>query len=166
MSANQRQVGGSHYGTPTGRQHWDFVVENDLNYFEGQITKYVVRCRKKNGMQDLQKALHFLEKYIEVYSQVDRLGPLKTGSMISGGNVLVDKVHKEIQAAKQGEQWQAAEQANPNYTSDAFFLAEGGYGSGMNLYTCRKCHAQVQATSLYDAGVRHGCGVALTPGAV
>src|SRR5690606_7409665 len=35
-------------------------------YFEGQVTKYVSRWRKKNGVQDLEKALHFLQKYLEV----------------------------------------------------------------------------------------------------
>lgn len=67
-AANDRQVGGVHY--KSGIQHWDVVVANDLNYFEGQITKYVMRARKKNGLQDLQKAKHFLEKYLEVYDAI------------------------------------------------------------------------------------------------
>jgi hypothetical protein len=46
------------------------VVRTELNYFEGQITKYVLRHRFKNGLQDLQKAAHFLEKYKEVYFQL------------------------------------------------------------------------------------------------
>lgn len=62
--ANKMQVAGDHYAAPI--QHWDYVVANELNYFEGQITKYVTRCRKKNGLQDLYKAQHFLAKYIEV----------------------------------------------------------------------------------------------------
>jgi len=62
--ANKTQVAGSHYQSQI--QHWDFVVANDLNYFEAQITKYVTRCRKKNGLQDLEKAQHFLAKYIEL----------------------------------------------------------------------------------------------------
>ncbi len=64
MRANNTQVGGGHYKTPI--QHWDYVVANDLDYFQGQITKYVSRWKKKNGIQDLEKAKHFLEKYIEV----------------------------------------------------------------------------------------------------
>lgn len=62
--ANQRQVGGSHYGL-SAFQHWDIVVMFNLDYFQGQITKYVMRWDKKNGVQDLEKAQHFLEKYIE-----------------------------------------------------------------------------------------------------
>ena len=62
--ANTRQVSGSHY--KSGVQHWDYVVANELDYFQGQITKYVTRWKKKNGLDDLLKAQHFLQKYIEV----------------------------------------------------------------------------------------------------
>lgn len=62
--ANSTQVAGSHYRSEI--QHWDYVIANDLGYFEGQITKYVTRWRKKNGVQDLHKARHFLQKLIEV----------------------------------------------------------------------------------------------------
>lgn len=64
MSANSYQVGGTHYESTI--QHWDYVVANDLDYFQAQITKYVTRWKKKNGLRDLQKAKHFLEKYMEV----------------------------------------------------------------------------------------------------
>ena len=71
MSANDKQVAGDHYSAKI--QHWDFVVANDLNYFEGQITKYVTRCRKKGQcLQDLKKAQHFLEKYIELKESEER----------------------------------------------------------------------------------------------
>lgn len=62
--ANKTQVGGDHY--KTGIQHWDYVVANDMPYLEAQVVKYVTRHKKKNGMQDLQKARHFLDKLIEV----------------------------------------------------------------------------------------------------
>ena len=62
--ANDRQVSGEHYNIPM--QHWDFVYANGLDYFQGQITKYVVRWKMKNGVEDLKKAQHFLEKYIEL----------------------------------------------------------------------------------------------------
>jgi len=68
MKANDTQVAGTHYAAPV--QHWDMVVMHELNYFEGQITKYVMRARKKNGLQDLQKAQHFINKYLEVYAQM------------------------------------------------------------------------------------------------
>ena len=63
MNPNDKQVGGTHY--KSNIQHWDYVIANDLDYFQGQITKYVTRWKKKNGLPDLLKAQHFLEKYIE-----------------------------------------------------------------------------------------------------
>lgn len=71
--ANSRQVAGNHYRSKI--QHWDFVVANDLDYFQGQITKYVVRWKKKNGLADLLKAQHFLQKYIEVAQADDGSAP-------------------------------------------------------------------------------------------
>lgn len=62
--ANETQVGGDHYQKPI--QHWDFVTSHDYGYLEGQITKYLFRWRDKNGVQDLQKASHFLQKLAEV----------------------------------------------------------------------------------------------------
>lgn len=64
--ANKIQIGGEHYKTAQF-EHWDFVVAYKLDYFQGQITKYVSRCRNKNGREDLEKAAHFLQKYLEVY---------------------------------------------------------------------------------------------------
>jgi hypothetical protein len=47
-------------------QHWDFVAANGLDYFQAQVVKYVCRYKDKNGVQDLEKAAHFLAKYIEL----------------------------------------------------------------------------------------------------
>lgn len=60
-NANDRQVGGNHY---QGReyQHWDFVTDVKLPYLLGCATKYVSRWRDKNGVQDLEKAIHYIDK--------------------------------------------------------------------------------------------------------
>jgi hypothetical protein len=68
--ANTRQIGGHHYGL-SEYQHWDIVAEFDLDYFQGQITKYTMRHKKKNKLEDLKKAQHFLQKYIELYEAGD-----------------------------------------------------------------------------------------------
>lgn len=66
MSANEKQVGGSHY-KKGGEEHWDRQWRlYGRGYFVGCITKYVERYHEKNGVQDLQKAQHFLEKLIEL----------------------------------------------------------------------------------------------------
>jgi hypothetical protein len=64
VGANGRQVGGTHYHTPI--QHWDFVVANNIPYLEAQILRYVVRWRRKGGLEDLEKATHYLDKLKEV----------------------------------------------------------------------------------------------------
>lgn len=67
MSANDTQVGGNHYQQPV--QHWDVMAMLRANYFQGQVTKYLYRWRKKNGLEDLHKAMHFLEKYVEIIAK-------------------------------------------------------------------------------------------------
>ena len=65
--ANDRQVAGNHYSKQgNSLQHWDMVDQFNLDYFQGQITKYVMRWRDKGGITDLEKARHFLDKYIEL----------------------------------------------------------------------------------------------------
>ena len=64
MKSNERQVGGDHYSAD-GVQHWDVVIRTKSGYAEGNVTKYIGRWRKKHGIQDLQKALHYAEKLLE-----------------------------------------------------------------------------------------------------
>tara|TARA_R100000963_G_C4532588_1_gene33275 strand:- start:27 stop:248 length:222 start_codon:yes stop_codon:yes gene_type:complete len=59
---NERQVGGSHYEARI--QHWDYVLANEIPYMEAQVIRYVVRHKSKNGIEDLEKASHFLQKLI------------------------------------------------------------------------------------------------------
>jgi len=79
-SANDpgRQVGGTHYqqdatkSLPPGPQHWDLVIYYGWDYFQGQITKYVMRWKDKHTtpeekLNELLKARHNLDKYIENY---------------------------------------------------------------------------------------------------
>lgn len=61
--ANSKQVGGTHY--QGAMQPWDFIISNNLGYLEGTAIKYLARWRKKNGVEDLRKAIHFIEKLIE-----------------------------------------------------------------------------------------------------
>jgi len=65
MSANEIQVGGSHY-TKQGIQTWDYIAANNIGYFEGNVIKYVSRWKEKGGIEDLRKAQHYLQKLIEL----------------------------------------------------------------------------------------------------
>lgn len=47
-------------------QVWDFIVEHELGYLEGNVIKYIVRYKDKNGLEDLKKAQTYLDKLIEV----------------------------------------------------------------------------------------------------
>lgn len=67
MAANDHQVGGAHYESEF--QHWDWVIQCGLGYLEAAATKYVVRYNHKNGVADLRKAKHYLEKLSEVFEQ-------------------------------------------------------------------------------------------------
>ena len=60
---NEKQIGGRHYKR-LKIQVWDYIIANDLDYFQGSITKYVTRWKDKGGIEDLHKAKHFLDKYI------------------------------------------------------------------------------------------------------
>ena len=68
MTANNVQHGGTHY-KDKAVQPWDYIIGNNLGYLEGNVVKYVSRWRDKGGIQDLQKARHYLDKLIEVESR-------------------------------------------------------------------------------------------------
>jgi hypothetical protein len=65
QSSLNTQVGGSHY-KDLGIQPVEYASANNLDYFQGNVVKYVTRWRNKNGVEDLKKALHYLEMYIEL----------------------------------------------------------------------------------------------------
>lgn len=67
-AANERQIGGTHYKRG-GEEHWDRQYRLfGAGYFIGCITKYVERYQAKNGLEDLRKAEHFIQKLIELES--------------------------------------------------------------------------------------------------
>lgn len=61
---SQTQVGGSHY-TSMAIQPMEYIMANGIPFAEGNVIKYVSRWRKKNGLQDLEKAAHALAIVIE-----------------------------------------------------------------------------------------------------
>lgn len=64
MAANDRQVGGAHYYSQF--QHWDYAYKLELGYHVGNATKYIARAHMKNGVEDLKKALHYIDKAEEL----------------------------------------------------------------------------------------------------
>lgn len=43
----------------------DFIIDQNMNFLEGNIIKYVSRYKTKNGIEDLKKARWYLNKLIE-----------------------------------------------------------------------------------------------------
>lgn len=60
---DSRQEGGDHYQLKI--QPWTFITENNLSFFQGNVIKYVVRYQKKNGIEDLNKIIHYCELEID-----------------------------------------------------------------------------------------------------
>lgn len=56
----ERQIGGSHYKS-FQIQPYEFISKNDLNFFQGNVIKYVCRYKSKDGIQDLEKIIHYCE---------------------------------------------------------------------------------------------------------
>jgi hypothetical protein len=61
--AKGKQVAGTHYQKAI--QPWDIISEWELDFWEGNVLKYLLRWKFKDGVQDLQKAKHYLEYLIE-----------------------------------------------------------------------------------------------------
>lgn len=81
-TANETQVGGSHYMAST-EQHWDKMWRlYGEAWFVGNITKYVERYKLKNGMQDLLKAQHYLAKLIELETATVAPAPVLAPSVV------------------------------------------------------------------------------------
>lgn len=61
---SQQAGGTSHY---VGWAVGDFIHSAGLDFFEGNIVKYVCRHKKKNGRSDLVKARTYIDKLLELH---------------------------------------------------------------------------------------------------
>jgi len=102
LVANERQVGGNHYKKMGVLQHWDVVAMFNLDYFQGNITKYVMRWRDKNGVEDLKKAQHYLQKYVEIEDA-------RSDGLLT--RVILERAILELEGIEQQEEQAAAYRA-------------------------------------------------------
>jgi len=58
--ATDKQIGGTHY-TSFKIQPIEFISKNNLSLIQGCIIKYICRFDKKNGVEDLDKIIHYCE---------------------------------------------------------------------------------------------------------
>ena len=68
MKANKKQIGGDHY-MKYKIQPIEFITENNIPFIEGNVIKYLVRWKDKNGTQDLDKCIHYLELLKELHNR-------------------------------------------------------------------------------------------------
>ncbi len=60
-----------HYENNKGYDVIDFIKDYNLNFNRGNIIKYLARAGKKdNELQDLRKALDYLQREIEHYEKL------------------------------------------------------------------------------------------------
>ena len=60
MKSLKYQQGGNHYkDMPV--QVVEYCHKNNIGYLAGNVIKYVSRYKNKNGIEDLEKAIHYLE---------------------------------------------------------------------------------------------------------
>ena len=64
MSQNDKQVAGDHY-KKLKIQPIEYALANNLGICEHAVVKYVSRWKDKNGVEDLRKAIHYLEMMIQ-----------------------------------------------------------------------------------------------------
>ena len=149
MSANDEQVGGRHYKTG-GREHWDIVSEFGLDYFQGQITKYVMRWKHKHKepekrLEDLKKAEHFLQKYLEINAIKSPPEPISIFTPTGIAEIL-----------KLGNGTLPSPPKYDSISSDDNFKCEGWWGDLTQLYKCRHCGTYLRAVDLSNALLEHG----------
>jgi len=63
--ALKEQIGGNHY-SKLAIQPVTYINANGLSYLQGNVIKYVTRYKDKNGVEDLEKAKHYIDLLIEL----------------------------------------------------------------------------------------------------
>ena len=70
QSADMGQIGGDHYkrlgASPWAIMGENFTKEQFEGFLRGNVLKYILRYPDKNGIEDVRKARHYLDKLIEV----------------------------------------------------------------------------------------------------
>jgi hypothetical protein len=65
------QIGGIHY-SKMKIQPTTFIMENGLSWCQGNVIKYVCRYADKNGIEDLEKAKHYIDIMINEINDLEK----------------------------------------------------------------------------------------------
>ena len=68
VPALEVQVAGNHY-KDMKIQPVEYIYANQIPYLEGNVIKYVSRWKSKGGIDDLEKAKHYIDLLIEMESK-------------------------------------------------------------------------------------------------
>ena len=71
IAPQDKQIGGKHYKS-FHIQPYEFISRNNLSFFQGNVVKYVCRYLTKNGVEDLEKIIHYCELEIKKLNDMKR----------------------------------------------------------------------------------------------
>ena len=78
----------------------DYIVENKLDFLEGNVIKYVTRYKLKNGVEDLKKARQYLDWLIEREGNLkEEMSPFAKEEGISPMDYMRRMEHKDHDGA-------------------------------------------------------------------
>ena len=63
------QIGGDHY-LDLEIQPGEYITKNRLNWYEGNVVKYITRHQKKGKKEDIKKAIHYLDLLLSQYDDL------------------------------------------------------------------------------------------------
>jgi len=63
-TALDKQIGGGHY-KDMKIQPIEFITENNFDWYQGNVIKYLSRHKFKNGREDVEKVIHYCEMLLE-----------------------------------------------------------------------------------------------------
>jgi len=61
-----------------GMEPFTFFMLNDVPFAEATVCKYILRWRKKNGVQDLEKAKRVIDMMIDLHRNRNKYQPERT----------------------------------------------------------------------------------------
>ena len=113
------QVGGNHYQTMK-IQPAEFINKNEMKFAEGNAIKYICRHVNKGGLQDLEKAKHYIDMIIER----DYADEAKNSSVDSGLDISYEGLSPTFVANMKGADEIKVSYANEEL-NDAIFYPSG-----------------------------------------
>lgn len=162
MPANDRQVGGEHY-KKGGEEHWDRAWRLKYDCFQYIITKWVERWKEKGGIDDLRKAHHAIEKYIEVvesYKNERAQPPVQAPDMDKvfttlGRGAAIERRVEQIPIMEEKERRNLRHPLH-DVKRHMVFVRRIPNSEIMYLYQCAMCSVGVEARNIVDAAEKHG----------